>query len=239
MDIILIAILIVFIAAIIQSSTGFGFSITTMMVMPLLFSVMDSMVLINMTNFVAVIFVTVKYYRKIQWRLVVLPLGLSLIGNYIGMSNIVAMNNTYAMMILGSALLLLSFYFFFFSKKIRIPANQATAAMSGTASGLMSGFFSIPGPPMVLYYSVAIKDKEAYIGTIQCFFLINSLFRFAFFMTSVAVTPIIFKVLPFTFVAALLGAFTGNYIFRKAPTEIIHKLIYGFMALSGIYYILR
>lgn len=239
MKIILVAILIVYIAALIQSSTGFGFSITTMMILPLLFSVTDSMVLINMTNFVAVIFVMVKYYRKIQWRLIFVPLILSLIGNYIGMTNIVRMDNTYAMMVVGSALLVLSIYFYFLSDKIKMPANQTTAAVSGSVSGLMSGFFSIPGPPMVLYYSVAIKDKEAYIGTIQCFFFINAIFRFSFFMTSVEVAPIIFKVLPYTIGAAFIGAVTGNYIFRKAPTEIIHKLIYGFMALSGIYYIVR
>lgn len=231
--------LIIFIAALIQASTGFGFSITTMMVFPLIFAVTDSMVLINMTNFVAVTFVAVKYFKHIRWKLVALPLVLSLVGNYIGLKNIVSMNNTNAMMFLGVALILLSVYFFFFSTKIQIPANQTTAAVSGTASGLMSGFFSIPGPPMVLYYSVAIKEKEAYIGTIQCFFLINALFKFTFFINAVEVAPVIYTVLPYALLAALLGAFVGNYIFRKASPAIIHKLIYGFMALSGLYYLFK
>ncbi len=61
---------------------------------------------------------------------------------------------------IGAALVAFAAFFLLFSNRIRIEANPMTATMSGVASGLMGGFFGMPGPPIVLYYSVAIKEKR-------------------------------------------------------------------------------
>lgn len=54
---------------------------------------------------------------------------------------VVSIDNDIYVRVLGAGLIVLSIYFFFFSNKIKIPANQWTAASAGIISGLINGFF--------------------------------------------------------------------------------------------------
>ena len=160
MEIYIWIIVIVALGAFTQSSSGFGFSIITMSLFPLFFSVIDSMILVVLTNMVAVTFIVIRYFKHIQFRLLIIPVILSLITTYIGLINIVSIDNHIIIKVLGIALILLSIYFLFFANKIKVPANQLTASIAGITAGLMNGFLSIPGPPVVLYYSAALEDKR-------------------------------------------------------------------------------
>ncbi len=81
---------VIFFAALVQTSAGFAFSIISMMFLPLVFSVQDSMLLVNILNLVVVGYITFKYRKFINFKLIPLPLLFALIGNYIGLSNVVA-----------------------------------------------------------------------------------------------------------------------------------------------------
>lgn len=237
MDILWPCFFVIFFAALVQTSAGFAFSIISMMFLPLVFSVQDSMLLVNILNLVVVGYITFKYRKFINFKLIPLPLLFALIGNYIGLSNVVGFENETGIKMIGAALVAFAAFFLLFSNRIRIEANPMTATMSGVASGLMGGFFGMPGPPIVLYYSVAIKEKEAYIATLQCVFLINSIFRIFFFVGHIIPDYRILEILPFAFVAAVIGAFSGNYIFSRVPVSVIQKGVYSLMVLVGFYYI--
>lgn len=238
MEIYILIILVVCLGAFVQSSAGFGFSIITMSLFPLFFSVIDSMILVVFTNLVAIVFIVVKYFKHIQFKLLVVPLILLLITTYYGLVNAVKIDNDIFMKILGIALILLSIYFYFFSKKIKMPANQLTATITGVVAGLMNGFLSIPGPAVVLYYSAAIKDKKEYIATVQFLFLSSTLLKIAFFTTQYDVSLEIIKLIPFTILAAMLGTFLGHRAFKKMNSETLKKLVYIVMAVAGIKYLL-
>ncbi len=237
MDNVVLICVIVMAAAFIHSFAGFGFSIIAMALLPMLMSVIDSMMLLIFANLVTVAYITVKYFRYINFRLLIVPVVLSLAGNYVGLSCLVGFDNAFAIKILGSALVLLSAYFFFFSKKIKIPDNQIFASIAGAASGLMSGFFSIPGPPIVLYYSAATKQKEEYLSTLQMFFLVNTIFKIIFFVLSYKIKMDILCTIPFVVVSAGIGVLFGNVVFKKTSLGILKKIIYLVMTISGIWYI--
>jgi len=238
MEIYIAIVLVVILGAFTQSSAGFGFSIITMSLFPLFYSVVDSMILVVFINFVAVTYVVVKYFKFIRFRLLIVPLLLSLVATYFGLVNIVSIDNDIFVRILGGALILLSIYFFFFSSKISIPANQWTASTAGIVTGLMNGFFSMPGPPAVLYYSAAIKDKKEYIATIQTLFLVNSILKSVFFITNYDVSADILKIIPIAVIAAIIGTLLGNKAFKKLSSENLKKVVYVVMVLAGIKYLL-
>ena len=149
------------------------------------------------------------------------------------------MDNGLAMKILGLSLILLSIYFYFFSDKIKVPINKWSALIGGGISGLMGGLMGVPGPPIVLYYSVALPKKEAYLATIQTFFLINDLIRVFFLTQTMTITPTMFKSLPIAFVTAVVGLMLGNAAFKRMSSKGLQQLIYAFMSLSGLYYLIK
>ncbi len=64
-------------------------------------------------------------------------------------------------------------------------------------------------------------------------FLINSIFRIFFFVGHIIPDYRILEILPFAFVAAVIGAFSGNYIFSRVPVSVIQKGVYSLMVLVG------
>ncbi len=122
--------------------------------------------------------------------------------------------------------------------KVKIPANQLTASIAGVVAGLMNGFLSIPGPPVVLYYSAAIEDKKEYIATVQFLFLTNSILKIVFFTTTYGVSDEIARYIPFTIVAAIVGTYLGNKAFKKLSSDNLKRVVYLVMILAGIKYLL-
>ena len=102
-------------------------------------------------------------------------------------------------------------------------------------AGLGNGFFGISGPPMVVYYlALAGNDKKKYIGTIQFFFFMTSLYASTLRILEGIVTWDIAWMLVSGGIGILLGNVIGSRILEKLNVEVMKKLIYMFLALSGV-----
>lgn len=229
----------VFIGAFIQASIGFGFAIVTMAVIPLFIQMTDSLMLLFLCSTIIVGYLAIRNIRYVNYKLLIVPLIFTLIGNYVGLLALVNTDNELAVKLLGGLLILFSIYFFLFSDKVKLPNNQISASIAGIISGVISGFFNIPGPPMVLYYSVAIKDKKAYFATLQMLFFISVLFKIVLFLITEEVSETIKPIIPFAVLFSVLGLILGIYFFNRLSSEKVKKMVYIFMTLAGIWYIVR
>lgn len=195
------------------------------------------MILMVFSGLVITIYISVKYFKYINFKLLIVPLVLSLCTTYFGLKNVVSIDNDIYVRVLGAGLIVLSIYFFFFLNKIKIPANQWTAASAGIISGLMNGFFSIPGSPIVLYYSAANEDKRGYIAATQVLFLSNSILKAVFFAIQYEISSQVSKLIPFTITADVAGTLIGNKAFKKRSFKSLKKVVYVVMVLAGFKYL--
>lgn len=223
-------------ASIIHSTAGFGFSIITMMMFPLFFTLPESIVLKTYSGIIMVIGIVIRYRRDIDFKMLFWPLLLAVPGAIYGVISVTTIDNALAKKILGITLILLAVYSFTISDKIKVPATKCTALAGGGVAGLMGGFLGVPGPAIVLYYSMVLKKKEAYMGTVQTFFLIIDIITITFMSREMTFTPQIIKMTPIAAAASIVGMFLGGIIFKKLPAQIVHKVIYVVMSLAGVYY---
>ncbi|KRM74892.1 sulfite exporter TauE/SafE family protein [Secundilactobacillus collinoides] len=105
-------------------------------------------------------------------------------------------------------------------------------------SGFFNGLFGIGGPLMALYFLSLSKTMPEYIANIQGFFLID-----AFYIAGVRVANGILGVtdIPYILagmVAATFGTMIANRLSMRWNLTTIKPLIYGFIGLSGLYYLL-
>lgn len=234
---IIIICLITFLGAFIQASTGFGFAIVAMATIPLLLTMTDSIMLLLFCSVVTIGYLAIKNIRYVNYKQLILPLIFSLAGNYIGLTVLVNMGNELAIKLLGGLMILLSIYFFFFADKIRLPINQLSASTAGVISGLLGGFFNIPGPPMVLYYSVAIKQKKEYFSTLQMLFFINTVFKLGYLLIFNRISDYILPIIPYAVVFSIIGMIIGFALFKHLSTKSVKRIVYLLMACSGIWFI--
>lgn len=231
--------IITFIGAFIQASTGFGFAIITMATMPLLLSVTDSIMVLLFCSTLTIGYLAMKNIKHVNYRLLLVPLIFSLAGNYVGLTFLFHSENALALKLLGGLLIMLSVYFFLFTDKIRLPNNQLCASLAGICSGLLGGFFNVPGPPMVLYYSVTIKEKQAYFATLQMLFFLSVIFKMIYFIVTQGISNAVKPVIPYAVLASTAGMMVGILLFNRMSSNKIKKIVYIVMALSGVWYIIK
>ena len=163
--------------AFVQRVSGFGYGIFVMLFFPYVLLHQEATALSGFVSLVSASYVSFRLRKQVRWRAVWLPLVSYVITNTVITRLITYLDTDLLSKILGVALILLSIYFFFFSARIKIRDTKCNALIAGGLSGILSGAFSMGGPPVVVYYLNSSKDNDEYIATIQCFFVFSSILR--------------------------------------------------------------
>lgn len=161
------------------------------------------------------------------------------IASYFAISFVAAVDGLLLKKILGAILIAISVYFFFISERIHLKPSLPVQISMGGLSGLMGGMFAMPGPPAVLYFLASEKTKEGYIAGIQTYFLISNIMMTLFRIKAGFVTQTVGTAWCVGILGVCAGAFIGNKVFKRIPVKILKKIVYAYMAVSGIIILLR
>ena len=136
--------------------------------------------------------------------------------------------------ILGVALIVISIYFALFSQKIKLPTTKRVQVGAGTLSGLMGGFFGMQGPPAVLYFIQSEPTKEHYMAMAQTYFLIGNIMMtfvraYNGFFTTTVLTDYCCGL-----GGVIIGTTLGAYVFKRIPNRIFRYIVYAYIAVSGV-----
>ena len=223
----------------IQSVTGFGFGIFSMIFLTNLLAYSEANVLSTMLGMGTSAIVVLSSFRSVHWRNLIFPLLGSLPTTWLAVSFIRTQKNDTLMLLLGAVLVLLSLYFFFFSGRIKIRPTWYAGLTAGLISGLMSGMFSIGGPPVVVYFLQSERDSRVYLSTISCYFVCTGVGSVSAKAAAGFVTSEVW-ICFFLGVAALsVGALLGKRLRSHIRPHLLRRVIYGFMGASGIVNILN
>lgn len=223
-------------AGIIQGMTGFGAGIVMMVYLPSLFTITQSAGVSAMVVSALCTVMVIKYRNTIQYRKVVVPFVI-----YAGMATVAItfsdlIDQSIMKKLLGLFLLILSGYFFAQKSKKGETFSWVKAGVFISLSGIFSGLFGIGGPLMAVYFLSLSETKEMYLGTIQFFFFINTLYTLIIRMLNGIITTAHLPIILVGMISILIGLlialkFLGNISLRKMKV-----LIHFFIGLSGLYY---
>ncbi len=221
------------VAGIVQGVTGFGAGVVMMMFLPLQFSVVQSA---GVSSAICMILCTAMVYRyrhTINFKKIIGPAVLYLLVSSISILFAKMIDQNIMKIILGIFLIILSVYFLFFSKN-EIEPKGIVALLCIVISGACDGLFGIGGPLMVIYFLSKTQGKEEYLGTIQCFFLINVVYSTIFRIFNGIITVDLFTGIGLGMVGILIGLFIANKIVDKLDAQLIKKITYVVIGLCGL-----
>ena len=222
-------------ASYIQSVTGFGFGIVAMIFLPNLLLYIEANVLSSILSTITSLLVVITTYQKTNWKNLIFPLIGSFVANYLAVTFVKSAKNELLTLLLGIALFLLSVYFYFFSNKIKIKPSWHTGLTAGLISGVMSGLFSIGGPPVVIYYMQSEEDTDCYLATISTYFVLSGLISVSMKALSGFITLNVLIGFAIGILGMIVGSFFGKRTRNKANPQMIKKAVYGVMAISGLF----
>ncbi len=222
-------------AAFVQRTTGFGFGIFIMTVLPFMLpSYGEATTLSGLLASVTSLIMTVKYRREIAWSKLLPILATFLLTSFIAIQILTWMRSDTLKYVLGITLIGSAIYFSFFADKLKVKPTLGMQATLGTFSGIMGGLFGMQGPPAVLYFLAVSESKEKYTALAQCYFLLGNcmmtIYRaHAGFLTQEVVTSWCYA-LP----AVLIGTYIGSLVFNKLSLPTLRKIVYLYIGISGV-----
>ena len=222
-------------ASLIQRISGFGFGIFVMLFFPLFLpSYGAATTLSGLLAGSTALIIAIRHYRHIKWRKMPHILICNIIASFIAIEFMATLSSTTLKKCFGAMFILIALYFLFLEGKKRLPQNWWTNTALGSISGIMGGMFAMPGPPIVLYCINHVKEKTAYIATLQAFSVILNIFytlfraRVGFFDES---TPLYWCI---GLLGGIIGTSLGAHIFKHISPEVLKKIVYTLLLVSGI-----
>ncbi len=150
-------------ASLVQRTTGFGFGIFIMTMLPFFLPTYgEATTLSGLLAITTSAVIVWKMRSYVAWHRLWPILLTFMIVSTIAIFALTRIEDHILRQILGVVLILISIYFAAFSQKIKLPTTKRVQVGAGTLSGLMGGFFGMQGPPAVLYFIQSEPTKEYY-----------------------------------------------------------------------------
>ncbi len=224
------------VASFIQRVSGFGFGIFIMSVLPhLMPSYAEATTLSGLLALTTSLIITLKMWRHIEWKKLLPILSVFLVASFIGVQLIDLANDTLLKKVLGVILILIGIYFLFVRNSIKLRPTIFTQTIMGTLSGLLGGTCGMQGPPAVLYFISAAKQKENYIALTQAYFLLGNLAMTGYRASNGYLTTEVGQCWCYGIAAVALGTAIGSKVFSKISTDTLRTIIYIYLIASGLF----
>ena len=224
-------------ASFVQRTTGFGFGIFIMTVLPFLMpSYAEAVTLSGILSLTSSTVVMLKYLKYVSWKRILPILAAFLVMSALAVFMLERIEGRTMRIILGLILILLSLYFCFFKEKLQkvIKPTSGWQIGSGVISGVMGGLFGMQGPPVVLYLINSEPDKNHYMGMIQTYAVITNITMLVARACNGYVTPFVRSTYLYGLIGLAIGVIAGNWAYSRIPNRIFTYLVYAYIGISGI-----
>lgn len=225
-------IIIILIASILQTSTGFGFSILATPFLLLLFEPNEAIQI----NLILSLIISISLLRKIRKDIDYGILRRFSVGSIIGLpvGIITFLLIDINRLKLGISLIIIGLTFMLIFK-FRINQNTNRDIFVGGLSGSLTTSIGMPGPPLLLYFSGTDTQKEKLRGTTLAFYLyiyfISIIIQVIFAGTNKTIWISSLWALPLVFV----GLYLGQLLFKRINQHVFRIFTYILLLFTGFY----
>lgn len=222
-------------ATIIQTTTGFGYGIIAMAILPTFIPYSTALASTGLTSGFHCLWLAIENRKYIRWKILLSPIFSYIIFSTIT-SHIVADQSNHLMVrILGGFLIALSIYLLIFSQRIKINPSPVAGIIAGGLGGICHAAFGMGGPPIVVYLLAATATPLEYLACIQAYFSITTIYLnlIRLFQGMFNVQILLYCI--GGFIALPLGIWIGKKIFNKFNAKILRVVVYCFMLFMGLF----
>lgn len=229
-------VLIILFASILQTSTGFGFSIMATPFLLIIFEPREAIQINLILSLVISMALIAKIRRDVDIGILKRFVIGSLPGLPIGIIIFLSVNPNPLKMGISLVILILTLLLIF---NVRLRRTNRRDSIVGGLSGALTTGIGMPGPPLLLYFSGTDTKKETLRATTLAFYLfiylVSLVIQVIFAGTSKTVWSSSVMALPLVFV----GLYFGQLLFYRINQKIFRLFTYVILLFTGIYLIIQ
>jgi uncharacterized protein len=227
---------IIFCASILQTSTGFGFSIMATPFLLLLYPPKEAIQINLILSLVISLALIVKIRRDIDFSLVKRFVVGSMPGLFVGIVVFTLIDMGLLKVVISLVIILLTILLIL---KFRIRQSTARDFLAGGLSGVLTTSIGMPGPPLLLYFSGTGTKKEKLRGTTLAFYLFIYLVSLGIQVKVAGTTLTVWKSSLQALPVVAVGLITGQALFSKINQKLFQIVTYVLLLFTGIYLLIE
>jgi uncharacterized membrane protein YfcA len=223
----------VFIAAFLQSLSGFGFAILVMPLLTLVLGIRTAAPMVAMAGLTVYTINLVRYRRAIDVG-EVLRLGMaSVLGVLLGIWVLSNLNESLVQRVLGLILIAYAVYSLIRPALSR-PLPSRWVYPAGFLAGCLGGAYNTPGPPVIVYGSLQQWSKDEFRAVLQALFFINGVVVVTAHVVARHVTAEVLTFYLYAVPALVVGILVGSRVDSKVDHGRFRTLVTGMILLLGV-----
>lgn len=232
----LIVAAILFLAAYLQSATGFGLALVCMALLPLVLPVSDAIAYVAIASLSVNIFILYANRAGIRLRRTIL-LGIAIgLGIPIGYFGLRALDGDLIIRLLGIVLMAIAVWEFLQSRIQRWSIPDWAGAPLSFFGGILAGAFNVGGPPIVVYVYSRNWSKVEMVAILQAVFVFGSVTRNGLMIGNGEYTADLLWLVLLSIPGALLGVWLGKLTLDRLPQALLKRIVFALIFLIGLRY---
>lgn len=229
----LIAVLIVFVAGIVQGLSGFGAGLVSVPLFALFMDIKVAVPIIILNGMVLLSIMLAKVWQDIDKSKIVPLLIGSLPGVIVGVYVLEQLNENVMRIILAIVLIVHSLYSLFV-KELRMKINEKFAYPVGFLSGVVGGLTSATGPPVVIYAAMQGWSGDKFRATLTGFFFVTCIFMVTTYVARGLVTDVTLKYFAVCAPFIAIGTLVGARFYKRLNQETFTRVVYVLLLIMGL-----
>ena len=230
--------LVLLVATLLRSFTGFGFGLAAVPGLALFFEPTAAVVLVSCLSVALGVQSFSRFYKHIdlrsQWPMFVT----AAIGTLLGARLLQELDSKSFMAIIGVLVIVACVSLTQFRPRRR-PVKPVLAAGTGLISGVMNGAFVIPGPPIVIYVMSTVSDPKVSRALMMAFFFFSSVIAATTYSLVGWVNSGLLWTALAAYPAVILGDWVGNRLFRHYGGAFYRRVAIVTLFLLGVAILLK
>ncbi len=229
---ILPVLLIVFLAALVRSTFGFGDALVGMPLLALVTSLRIATPLMAFVGPTLAVLLLIKEWRRIDfrsaWRLILSTLA----GIPFGLFFLKRVDERIVNLVLAAVIILFSVYSLVKPGRFRLKSERSAAAFGFTA-GILGAAYNTNGPPVIFYGALRGWNPESFRATLQGYFLpTGGAILIGQGLAGLWTRPVVTTYL-YALPSILIAVIAGTKLSRMIPAGKFNRYVYGLMLALG------
>src|SRR5690625_3266673 len=222
----------VLIASLLQTSTGFGFSVIGTPFLLLIYPVHTAIQINIVLSICLSAFMIFKIRKGVDKSLLIRLIKGSIVGLFCGIFIYLFLDIQLLKMAVGILVLILTILLIF---KLTLNRSKRRDFTAGGISGLLTTSIGVPGPPLLLYFSGAKIDKVTLRSTALAYYLFVYSASLAMQITFGGTSKEIWIDSLLAIPALFAGIFLGQLFFKWISQETFRMITYIILIFTGVY----